>query len=389
MENTQNTNNQDNKSDLREKDFHEIVMKQYELINSQFNTIRQMQIDQEERDAEFDLSRLVPGFLRKKKNDNEDTKTEGKKHDVVRFLQTCFEFSLLSIAKNVPIILVFTILGLVYGVVYFINSEKIFESTMRFSSGVLSNSFYEGSIKDLHFTAINAPAYLSKKLNISEDDALKIRNIAYKEYHGYVSTKKRQVNDSVIESYEYYPFFEVQLFVTDNSVLDTVEKSLIEYFDNNPYIGDKLASLSAGIRSQLKDCDMQMQNMDSIFQASINHLNKNSEKQYFIKETGLDSRGLILNQSEPVGGIINSILLEYKNVSAQKSLLVEQLADVDRDKFQIVETHSVSNNPVSPRFRHIVIYTFIGFIFGFIIVLIKIVFTKLRDRVQELEKTTK
>ena len=66
MNNEQNINNQDNKSDLREKDFHEIVMKQYELINSQFNTIRQMQIDQEERDAEFDLSRLIPGFLRKK-----------------------------------------------------------------------------------------------------------------------------------------------------------------------------------------------------------------------------------------------------------------------------------------------------------------------------------
>ena len=54
MNNEQNINNQDNKSDLSKKDFHEIVIKQYELINSQFNTIRQMQIDQEERDAELD-----------------------------------------------------------------------------------------------------------------------------------------------------------------------------------------------------------------------------------------------------------------------------------------------------------------------------------------------
>ena len=43
--------NLENQEELSKKDFHEIMMKQYELLNSQFNTIRQLQLDNEERSA--------------------------------------------------------------------------------------------------------------------------------------------------------------------------------------------------------------------------------------------------------------------------------------------------------------------------------------------------
>lgn len=387
MNNEQNINNQDNKSDLREKDFHEIMMKQYELINSQFNTIRQMQIDQEERDAEFDLSRLIPGFLRKKKNENKETNTPTEKKPSV--LRKFFDFLLLAFAKNLILIGAFTIVGIVLGISSYFSSEKIYDSTIRYSSGVIDLSFYEGNIKELGSVALNAPEYLSTKLNIPAEEAAKIKNLKFKVYDGFTRTKKRQVNDSVIEEYTYFPFFDVILSVTDNSVLDAAEKGLTEYLGNSSYVEDRLKSLSIGFRTQLNDIEKQLVNMDSITQAAISHMNGSKDNQFFVKETGLDGKGLILNQTEPVGGIITSVINESKATTAQKALLTEQLADIDNDKFKLIESHSVSNRPSSPTLKMVIINAAIWCVLGFIATLIKITFVHLKNRVKELEKTTK
>lgn len=388
MNNEQNINNQDNKSDLKEKDFHEIVMKQYELINSQFNTIRQMQIDQEERDAEFDLSRLIPGFLRKKKGNDEKNPNDvqTKKKSVFGRL---FDFLLLAFATNIKIIAAFTIIGIIIGIATYFYAEKIYDSTIRYSSGIITHDFYEGSIKELGTIAINAPEYLAIKLNIDKKDAIKIKNIKFKVYEGFTRTKKRQVNDTTIENYTYFPFFDVVLSVTDNSVLDAAEKGLTEYLGNSSYVDDRLKSLSVGFRTQLEDIEKQLSNMDSITQAAISHMNGSKENQFFVKETGLDGKGLILNQTEPVGGIITSVINESKASTAQKALLTEQLADIDNDRFKLIESHSVSNKPSSPTLKTVIIYAVIWSILGFVAALIKITFLKLKNRVKELEKATK
>lgn len=387
MNNEQNINNQDNKSDLSQKDFHEIVMKQYELINSQFNTIRQMQIDQEERDAEFDLSRLIPGFLRKKKNEYKETNTPTEKKPSV--FRKFFDFLLLAFAKNLILIGAFTVVGIVLGISSYFSSEKIYDSTIRYSSGVIDLSFYEGNIKELGSIALNAPEYLSTKLNMPIEEAAKIKNLKFKVYDGFTRTKKRQVNDTVIEEYTYFPFFDVILSVTDNSVLDAAEKGLTEYLGNSSYVEDRLKSLSVGFRTQLNDIEKQLVNMDSITQAAISHMNGSKDNQFFVKETGLDGKGLILNQTEPVGGIITSIINESKASTAQKALLTEQLADIDNDKFKLIESHSVSNRPSSPTLKTVIINAAIWCVLGFIATLIKITFVHLKNRVKELEKTTK
>ena len=129
--------------------------------------------------------------------------------------------------------------------------------------------------------------------------------------------------------------------------------------------------------------------MDSITQAAISHMNGSKDNQFFVKETGLDGKGLILNQTEPVGGIITSVLNESKATTAQKALLTEQLSDIDNDKFKLIESHSVSNRPSSPTLKTVIINAAIWRVLGFIATLIKITFVHLKNRVKELEKTTK
>jgi len=380
-ENTNKTS--ENQEELSKKDFHEIMMKQYELLNSQFNTIRQLQIDNEERSAEFDFTRLIPGFLRKKKNNAEKTENNSKKGVLSRF----FNFSILSIAKSFKIVVALTLLGFILGIVFYATSDRNYLSKIKYSSGALGNSFFAGQIENLGTMAKSASNILAERLNIPIEEAEKIKNIDFQVYTQYVATRKKIINDSTIVEQTYYPFFEVLLTITDNSVLPIAEQKLTEYLSNNQYIENRLSTMASGIKSQVEDLSKQISNMDSLTSAAIHRIKNTNENQFFVKETGIDGKGIILNQGEPVNGIINSIINDTKITSAKKGLLTEQLADIDNDKFALVEHFSASNTPFFPRLRTIVFYTLYGLALGIIIAFTISIWKAIVKKVNDLEKS--
>lgn len=380
-ENTNKTS--ENQEELSKKDFHEIMMKQYELLNSQFNTIRQLQIDNEERSAEFDFTRLIPGFLRKKKNNAEKTENNSKKGVLSRF----FNFSILSIAKSFKIVVALTLLGFILGIVFYSTSDRNYLSKIKYSSGALGNSFFAGQIENLGIMAKSASNILAERLNIPIEEAEKIKNIDFQVYTQYVATRKKIINDSTIVEQTYYPFFEVLLTITDNSVLPIAEQKLTEYLSNNQYIENRLSTMASGIKSQVEDLSKQITNMDSLTSAAIHRIKNTNENQFFVKETGIDGKGIILNQGEPVNGIINSIINDTKITSAKKGLLTEQLADIDNDKFALVEHFSASNTPFFPRLRTIVFYTLYGLALGIIIAFTISIWKAIVKKVNDLEKS--
>lgn len=380
-ENTNKTS--ENQEELSKKDFHEIMMKQYELLNSQFNTIRQLQIDNEERSAEFDFTRLIPGFLRKKKNNAEKTENNSKKGVLSRF----FNFSILSIAKSFKIVVALTLLGFILGIVFYSTSDRNYLSKIKYSSGALGNSFFAGQIENLGTMAKSASNILAERLNIPIEEAEKIKNIDFQVYTQYVATRKKIINDSTIVEQTYYPFFEVLLTITDNSVLPIAEQKLTEYLSNNHYIENRLSTMASGIKSQVEDLSKQITNMDSLTSAAIHRIKNTNENQFFVKETGIDGKGIILNQGEPVNGIINSIINDTKITSAKKGLLTEQLADIDNDKFALVEHFSASNTPFFPRLRTIVYYTLYGLALGIIIAFTISIWKAIVKKVNDLEKS--
>jgi len=280
-ENTNKTS--ENQEELSKKDFHEIMMKQYELLNSQFNTIRQLQIDNEERSAEFDFTRLIPGFLRKKKNNAEKTENNSKKGVLSRF----FNYSILSIAKSFKIVVALTLLGFILGIVFYATSDRNYLSKIKYSSGALGNSFFAGPIENLGTMAKSASNILAERLNIPIEEAEKIKNIDFQVYTQYVATRKKIINDSTIVEQTYYPFFEVLLTITDNSVLPIAEQKLTEYLSNNQYIENRLSTMASGIKSQVEDLSKQITNMDSLTSAAIHRIKNSNENQFFVKEISI------------------------------------------------------------------------------------------------------
>ena len=388
MENSQNSTETENKQDLNQKDFHEIVMKQYELINSQFNTIRQMQIDQEERDAEFDLSRLIPKFLRKKKGETSDTVKEKNKTGILKKL---FNFTLLTTAKYYKLVFLITILGLIYGIIIFFSTTKIYESKIKYASGFAGNSFYQDPIENLGAMARTAPTELAKRLDITFENAQKIKNIEFSVFKGYEAEKNQIENDSVIKKIEYYPYFNVIYSITDNSIMDDIEQKTTDYLEKISYNNKNKELNRVGLETQIKDLQTEIDNKDSVISAAIYRIkNVNNDKnQYFIKETGLEGRGIILNQNEPMGTIIQNVSQKNDMIISRKAVLTYALNYLLKDNFSIVEHYSVDNNAVFPRVRHIVIYTLDGFLVGIMIAIAISIIKILQKKVKQLETETK
>lgn len=372
------------KNNLNEKDFHDIVLKQYELINQQYNTIRQMQIDQEERDAEFDLSRLIPGFLRKKKNTVDEASATQKESCL---LKKFLNYILLVSYRNYILIFVVAALALTYGLIVSFSSEKTYESKIKFASGVLTNSYYEGTVENLGIIARSASSYLAKKINITEEEASKIKNIKFNEFKNYTETKKKIINDSTFEEVSFYPFFEVTLYVTDNSILDNVEKGLIDYLEKDSYTNERVDMMAAGINSQLKDLDKFMSNLDSMSTAATHRMISNSNNNFFVKETGLDSKGIILNQNEPLSQIISTITENNKDFSQLKGVLKEQQAELN-SKFGIVESHTISNKPIGYSW-YVVLYLLLGVVLGFVLAVFKTEISKAVKKAKILSEQEK
>lgn len=381
-ENTNQTS--ENQEELSKKDFHELMMKQYELLNSQFSTIRQLQLDNEERSAEFDFSRLIPKFLRRKKDKGENNDNTNNGNSLIaRFGKFC----LLTVARSFKIVVILTLLGLIAGIVFYATSDKYYVSKIKYSSGALGNQFFAGQIDNLGSMAGSAPEFLAQRLNISVETANKIKQIQFQEFTDYRATKKKMVNDSTFQEYSYYPFFEIVLMVSDNSVLQETEEKITSYLGDNEYISERLATMASGIKSQVEDLSKQIANMDSLTSAAVTRVKNSTENQFFIKETGLDGKGIILNQGEPINGIINTIVKDSRITAAKKGMLMEQLADIANDRFSLVEHFTVSNNYQFPKISSIIVYTLYGLVLGIIVAFGIAIFKLLSKKVDELEKS--
>lgn len=182
----ENTNlNSENQEELSKKDFHEIMMKQYELLNSKFNTICQLQLDNEGRSSEFDFTRLIPGFLGKKQTDDNGANTVKQKSIFTRL----FNSTILLFAHNFKLIAAFTLVGLILGIIVYFTTQEVFTNTIKYNSGVLTNNFFRPIVNKLgDMTDDNRS--LAKALGITEEEASKVTNIEFIEFREYQVEKK-------------------------------------------------------------------------------------------------------------------------------------------------------------------------------------------------------
>ncbi|MBR4439946.1 MAG: hypothetical protein IKS00_00200 [Bacteroidales bacterium] len=388
-ENTQqNLENQDN-NELSEKDLHDIVLKQYELLNNQSHTIRQLQIDKDEMGEEFSITKIFSIFKRDKKKDDNGEKRKGFFSRIFLGIHAVFIWFIKLVLNSLPTIVICTGLGLAFGLVIYFTSDRIYESKIVYSSGVLTNDFYRSNAQVLSDAAKYSPEALAKVLKIDVATAEKVVGIEFDEYEGYESQKVVQVNDTTNAYVMYYPFFSLTFSVTDGTVMDEVEEGTYVFLSNNTYAEKQLNSKLATLKNQMEELEKNKAANDSLNVAVNKKIAGNEKDQYFIKETGMDGKGIILSQETDVDKVLNTITNINNQYVNNKKRIQDQIDRIENNKFETVSHHTSGFKPVFPRVRHIVLYTFYGFLMGTFIALLIMIVKNLKKLVSQENVTKK
>jgi hypothetical protein len=217
--------------------------------------------------------------------------------------------------------------GIIIGAVYYFTATPIYKSTAIVASHLLNNDYSESLVNELRWlTREKNQEELSSLLKLDKSVTEKIKKIEYESF-------AKNPLDSIVNT-----AFKIHIYVKDNTILDTLETSLINYLENNSYaIKRKNVKMNA-----LKDYSSVM----------------NSE----IME--LDSIKRILSLR---GGFTSTTLESYEQILSmynRKLVVLEQLALLRN--YEIIQGFTFFRKPYSPRLRHpfiiAIVFGFIGFI---------------------------
>lgn len=369
---------ENNKEQKPKLDVYDMLIKQQHLILKQTEQLSKEIDSRQEKEAEVDIRRLVPNFLRKKNEDDNkleissitDNPSANDKNQNTFSFSSILKQYLIGLHRFSIAIVITTALGLAYGGYIFFTAEKVYQSTMLINPGSLEKEFYASLLNGLDLVAQNQnKSEIVRKLGISEEKAFHLDRFIYDEYDEYseVIEVATDSTDQIIR----YPFFTISINVTDNSILPEVEKRLTTYLTDNAYSKDKTKVKAAVLTEKIKQFDGQLNLLDSLKQSMIDRIAQKNirDNSYFVKETDLPSDGIILSQSEKLDINPLSIFDQSEVFYKERALLVEELENLNTG-FLIIDGFSAVDRPIFPRFRLILQYGIIGFVASSLITLL-------------------
>ncbi|MBR4215699.1 MAG: hypothetical protein IKR94_10305, partial [Bacteroidales bacterium] len=81
-----------------------------------------------------------------------------------------------------------------------------------------------------------------------------------------------------------------------------------------------------------------------------------------------------------------NVLRESRYINNQRMVIYEQLALIEKDDFQLIDSHSSSTSSSFPKGKHIIMYTIYGIFFGICLAIILTIFKLLQKKAALLEK---
>ena len=338
---------------------------------------------------EFSITKIFSIFKRDKKKDDNGEKRKGFFSRIFLGIHAVFIWFIKLVFNSLPTVAICTGLGLAFGLFIYFTCDRIYESKIVYSSGVLTNDFYRSNAQVLSDAAKYSPEALAKVLKIDVATAEKVVGIEFDEYEGYESQKVVQVNDTTNAYVMYYPFFSLTFSVTDGTVMDEVEEGTYVFLSNNTYAEKQLNSKLATLKNQMEELEKNKAANDSLNVAVNKKIAGNEKDQYFIKETGMDGKGIILSQETDVDKVLNTITNINNQYVNNKKRIQDQIDRIENNKFETVRHHTSGFKLVFPRVRHIVLYTFYGFLMGTVIALLIMIVKNLKKLVSQENATKK
>lgn len=273
--------------------------------------------------------------------------------DLIALLERC----LLFFQKNKWIFLVAGLLGLIAGYLNYLSLPVVYKSRMIIQSNALSNQ-NNIQIATNWNSLLNRYGYaaLAETFNIPEASLKKVKKIKAEEIQKIFTPNNPNG-------------FTLDVWVTDVSVLDELQKGIVHGFDNSDYIKDRLLAKKERLQELIDKTNAELKRLDSTKKIMENILSgKGAASSSFIIDGSTISRQLIE---------LNEKLLNFK----------EELRFTGA--VQVLQGFSKPKNPAGPRlFVRLFIGLFAGLLIGYIIALLRSVNQKLKARANLQTKNT-
>lgn len=161
------------------------------------------------------------------------------------------------IRANFWLIVLFFCLGTALGVGYYYSSNKVYESTMVISSGILTRSYSENLFDRMtrHRKEMNFAAVMSL-LGVSEKTAKSIADIDIK-------------NISKADDLKDPDKFIITAYVLDQEVLPELQKGLIHYIENNEFVKIRVEQNRNYIKQTLVKIEQEIKDMEEFKQKIV------------------------------------------------------------------------------------------------------------------------
>jgi hypothetical protein len=167
--------------------------------------------------------------------------------------------------RNFTIFLIFNILGIALGLLYFFSAEKVYSSRFTGECMLLPDGRTIELINDLDGLRKNEDwSLLGKKLGISADRVRQIKEIL--PLPNAIIDKESRGTEDYAAMVNPMPFsFSVMVKVSDNGILPDLQKGMVNYLSENQYNKIRVARFVENRKNLITSIDEEIRRLDSLF----------------------------------------------------------------------------------------------------------------------------
>ncbi len=163
-----------------------------------------------------------------------------------------------AIRTNFWLILLFFFIGTALGLAFYYSSNKVYESKMVVSSGILTSSFSEALIEKLnrHRRELNSKA-IKELLNCSDETA---KNLVKLEIEKVSQVDELKETDK----------FTITAEVLNQDILPDLQRGLVFYLENNEYVRVRVDQNRKYLQQMVSKLDAEIKDMEEFKQKLTN-----------------------------------------------------------------------------------------------------------------------
>lgn len=259
--------------------------------------------------------------------------------------------------RNIILLIIFFVIGLAGGFAHFKFSKPVYSAELILASNYIDNDICSEIIEKLQgYVDDKTPELLGKKLDITTEEAEKIKKIRFSNFNEKIAEKYKDADTVVLGM----PF-RVNVLVSDFTVYPVLQDALMGYFEKNPFVIQQKNIRQTNNQLIINKIQTQQIELDSLKKVVSNHLVPRGAQNGFVFGQPLDP----LN-------IYREVISLYKEELEIKADIIRTAKNT-----KVIQDFEVREKPYRPKFLlSLAVCGMLGLILGYFICIAKAYFRK-------------